>query len=56
MIIAVTGYRGYTDGVFPRTDGVSIRVPGSGTWGCTIRAFELGIKVEIPAYTRSGEQ
>lgn len=41
--------------VFPRTDGVKIAVPGSGTWGCAIRAFQLGIRVEIPAYTPSGE-
>lgn len=38
---------------FPRTDGVRIRIPGSGTWGCTIRASELGIGVEIPPYTRN---
>lgn len=35
---------------FPRTDGVRITVPGSGTWGCVIRAQELGIKVTIPPY------
>lgn len=41
---------------FPRTDGVKISVPGSGTWGCVIRAFELGIKVEIPQYERPDKQ
>lgn len=41
---------------FPRTDGVKIKVPGSGTWGCLIRASELGIRVEIPPYKPSGEQ
>lgn len=40
---------------FPRTDGVKIKVPGSGTWGCLIRASELGIRVEIPPYKPSGE-
>lgn len=39
---------------FPRTDGVGITVPGSGTWGCLIRASQLGIAVEIPPYIRSG--
>lgn len=36
---------------FPRTDRVPIKVPGSGTFNCIIKAVELGIKVEIPAYT-----
>lgn len=40
---------------FPRTDRGKITVPGSGTWGCMIKAFELGIKVGIPAYQPSGE-
>lgn len=40
---------------FPRTDGMKITVPGSGTWGCLIRAAELGIRVEIPPYVQSGE-
>lgn len=39
---------------FPRTDRVRITVPGSGTWGCMIKAYELGIKVEIPAYPGTG--
>jgi hypothetical protein len=39
---------------FPRTDGVRITVPGSGTWGCMIKAFELGIKVEVPPYAGPG--
>jgi YspA, cpYpsA-related SLOG family len=37
---------------FPRYDGEHILVPGSGTWGCVIEAFQRGIRVEIPAYTR----
>ncbi len=37
---------------FPRTDGTPIRVPGSGTWGCIIRAYELRIPVEIPAHRK----
>lgn len=37
---------------FPRTDGAPIKVPGSGTWGCIIRAYELGIRVEVPAYRK----
>jgi len=40
---------------FPRTDGKPLRSPGSGTIGCVIRAYELGINVEIPAYRHSGE-
>lgn len=39
---------------FPRTDRVRITVPGSGTWGCLIKAAELGIRVEIPPYRVSG--
>lgn len=39
---------------FPRTDRVRITVPGSGTWGCMIKAAELGIRVEIPPYRVSG--
>lgn len=35
---------------FPRTDRGRITVPGSGTWGCLIKAAEMGIRVEIPAY------
>lgn len=37
---------------FPRTDGARIEVPGSGTLGCVIKAFELGIKVEIVFYRK----
>ncbi len=40
---------------FPRTDGKPLRSPGSGTIGCLIRAYELGINVNIPAYRRSGD-
>lgn len=40
---------------FPRPDGLPIRVPGSGTWGCCIEAFRQGIRVDIPAYQRSGD-
>jgi hypothetical protein len=40
---------------FPRTDRGRITIPGSGTWGCMIKAAELGIKVEIPPYMHSGE-
>lgn len=39
---------------FPRTDRVRITVPGSGTFNAIIKAFELGIKVEIPPYKGSG--
>lgn len=39
---------------FPRTDGVGITVPGSGTWGAMIMASQMGIKVGIPAYTKKG--
>lgn len=55
------GYRDPTPGPtelllgFPRTDGKRDTVPGSGTWGCCISAALMGIKVEIPAYRRSGE-
>lgn len=55
------GYRDPTPGAtqlllgFPRTDGKRDTVPGSGTWGCCISAALMGIKVEIPAYQRSGE-
>lgn len=38
---------------FPRTDRVPIKVPGSGTWGCLIKAAELGIRVEIPPYRKA---
>ena len=37
---------------FPPNNGARITVPGSGTWGCIIKAYELGIKVEIPAYRK----
>lgn len=49
-------YPGATDMLlgFPRTDRVSIKVPGSGTWGCMIKASELGIMVQIPAYHPTG--
>lgn len=40
---------------FPPTDRRKITVPGSGTWGCMIKAAELGIKVEIPPYRKSGD-
>jgi len=40
---------------FPRPGGPAIRVPGSGTWGCCIEAYQQGIRVEIPAYRNSGE-
>ena len=40
---------------FPRTDGMHSKVPGSGTFGCIIEATLLGIRVEIPAYKRSGD-
>lgn len=50
----VSGPTGLLAG-FPRNDGGYVTVPGSGTWGCIIRAFELGIKVEIPPYRTSGD-
>lgn len=40
---------------FPRTDGVRSTVPGSGTWGCLVEATLMGIKLEVPAYKRSGD-
>lgn len=45
---------GYADLLlaFPRTDGKQITVPGSGTMGCAVNAYELGIEVRIPAYRR----
>lgn len=41
---------------FPRTDGVRSTSPGSGTFGCVIEATMRGIRVEIPAYRRSGDR
>jgi hypothetical protein len=40
---------------FPRIDGTRSKVPGSGTFGAIIEATLLGIRVEIPAYRRSGD-
>lgn len=40
---------------FPRPGGPPIRIPGSGTWGCCIEAFGMGIRVDIPAYKKSGD-
>lgn len=40
---------------FPRTDGARIEVPGSGTWGCLIMATQMGIRVQIPPYKKSGD-
>lgn len=40
---------------FPRTDGKAITIPGSGTWGAVIKAAQMGIKVEIPPYRKSGD-
>lgn len=40
---------------FPRTDGGRITVPGSETWGCMIMATEMGIRLDVPPYKRSGD-
>lgn len=38
---------------FPQP-GVRLRSPGSGTFGCTIEAFLLGIDIDIPGYKGPG--
>jgi hypothetical protein len=40
---------------FPRTDKMRSKVPGSGTFGAIIEATLMGIRVEIPAYAKSGD-